>query len=131
MIEHWSRMVFLKPGVLDLIDVAVVTFIVYKVFMLVQGTRALQMMLGFVMMVASGALLFTADARPLWANPVMQVKFALIAAGLVNALLFRALWNRRLAGWEQDSPTIGRAQAGLSFLIWIGVATCGRFAGYF
>ena len=89
------------------------------------------MLLGFAMMVASGVLLFTADARPLWANPVMQVKFTLIAIGLVNALLFRALWNRRLAGWEHDAPSIGRAQAGLSFLIWIGVATCGRFAGYF
>ena len=56
MIEHWSRMIFLKPGILDLIDVAIVAFIVYKVFMLVQGTRALQMMLGFVILVFAAYL---------------------------------------------------------------------------
>jgi hypothetical protein len=86
---------------------------------------------GFVLQVASGTLLFSADARPLWANPVMQIKAALIAFGLVNALLFRMLWNRRLADWDDTAPGIARTQAGLSLLTWLGVAVCGRFAGYF
>jgi diadenylate cyclase len=51
MIEHWSRMNFLHPGLADIIDIAVVAFIIYKLFTLVQGTRALQMMLGFVLLV--------------------------------------------------------------------------------
>ncbi len=51
MIEHWSRMLFLRPGIADVIDIAVVTFIIYKLFTLVQGTRALQMMMGFVVLV--------------------------------------------------------------------------------
>lgn len=50
MIEHWSRMVFLRPGLGDLIDIAVVAFLVYKVFTLVSGTRALQMLMGFVVL---------------------------------------------------------------------------------
>ena len=50
MIDHWSRMRFLQPGLADIIDIAVVTFIIYKLFTLVQGTRALQMMLGFVLL---------------------------------------------------------------------------------
>lgn len=51
MIEHWSRMRFLHPSVADVIDIAVVAFIVYKLFTLVRGTRALQMMMGFVILV--------------------------------------------------------------------------------
>lgn len=53
MIEHWSRMDFLRPGLSDVIDIVVVTFIVYKLFTLVSGTRALQMMMGFVVLVVA------------------------------------------------------------------------------
>ncbi len=89
------------------------------------------MLFGLAVQIASGVLLFSADARPLWNNPVMQVKAALIVLGLANALVFRALWNRRLADWDASAPAIARAQAGLSLLTWLGVAICGRFAGYF
>jgi diadenylate cyclase len=51
VIEHWSRMRFLHPTLSDVIDIAVVAFIVYKLFTLVRGTRALQMMMGFVVLV--------------------------------------------------------------------------------
>ena len=51
MIEHWSRMAFLRPGIADIVDIAVVTVLIYYVFTLVQGTRALQMMMGFVVLV--------------------------------------------------------------------------------
>ena len=51
MIEHWSRMRFLQPSLSDVIDIAVVTFIIYGLFRLVSGTRALQMMMGFVVLV--------------------------------------------------------------------------------
>lgn len=86
---------------------------------------------GFLLMAASGTLLFSADARPLWNNPVIQVKATLIGAGLANALLFRLLWSRRLADWDDAAPALGVAQAGLSFVIWVSVAVCGRFIGYF
>jgi hypothetical protein len=86
---------------------------------------------GFLLMAASGTLLFSADARPLWNNPVIQVKATLIALGLANAASFRLLWNRRLADWDGGAPALGRVQAGLSFLIWLSVAACGRFIGYF
>ena len=42
MIEHWSRMRFLQPSLSDVIDIAVVTFIIYGLFRLVSGTRALR-----------------------------------------------------------------------------------------
>lgn len=86
--------------------------------------------IGFLMMIASGVLLFSADARPLWNNPVMQVKAALIVFGIANALVFRALWNRRLPDWDDTAPRVAKLQAGVSLLAWLGVAVCGRFAGY-
>lgn len=89
------------------------------------------MVLGFALLAASGILLFSADARPLWNNPVMQVKAALIAFAIANAVLFRLLWNRRLATWDEERPAAGRAQAAFSLCAWIGVAICGRFIGYF
>ena len=96
------------------------------------AARALSptLFVGFFMMVASGVLLFSADARPLWANPVMQIKAALIAFGIANALVFRALWNRRLPDWDDTAPGVARLQAALSLIAWLGVAVCGRFAGY-
>lgn len=59
MIEHWSRMHFLQPSLTDFIDVAVVAFIIYKLFTLASGTRALQMMMGFVVLVIAA---YTAQA---------------------------------------------------------------------
>ena len=53
MIEHWSRMHFLQPSLIDLIDIAVVAFIIYKLFTLASGTRALQMMMGFVVLLVA------------------------------------------------------------------------------
>ena len=53
MIEHWSRMRFLQPSVSDVIDIAVVAFIIYA---LISGTRALQMMMGFVILVIAAYL---------------------------------------------------------------------------
>jgi len=86
--------------------------------------------IGLLVMIVSGVLLFSADARPLWNNPVMQIKAALIVFGIANALIFRALWNRRLSDWDDTAPGIAKLQAGISLLAWLGVAVCGRFAGY-
>jgi diadenylate cyclase len=70
MIEHWSRMRFLQPSMSDIIDIAVVTFIIYHLFRLVSGTRALQMMMGFVVLVIAA---YAAQALQLEAlNEIFQ-----------------------------------------------------------
>jgi diadenylate cyclase len=70
MIEHWSRMRFLQPSLSDVIDIAVVTFIIYELFTLVSGTRALQMMMGFVVLVIAA---YAAQALQLEAlNEIFQ-----------------------------------------------------------
>jgi hypothetical protein len=86
---------------------------------------------GILLLVPGGIVLFVADAGPLAANGLLQLKFALIALGLVNAALFRRNWNARLAIWDVDPPRAGRLQAFASILIWAAVATAGRLIAYF
>jgi hypothetical protein len=85
---------------------------------------------GILLVVPSGFTLFTADAASLSTNAVLQIKLLLVAVGVANAVLFRAWWRSRLAGWDGDAPTLGRAQATLSILIWLSGPALGRLIAY-
>ncbi len=85
---------------------------------------------GLLVLLPTGVLLFSADASPLLANPIMQVKLLLILLGIVNALLFRRLWRHRLADWDWQPPTAGRLQAVASLACWVAVASLGRLIAY-
>ena len=86
--------------------------------------------LGILMLVPGGLIIFTADAGPMAANSLLQLKMLLIAAGLINAWLFRRNWNPRLGDWDAAAPTGGRAQTFLSLAIWLAVPTLGRLIAY-
>ncbi len=85
---------------------------------------------GILLIVPSGLTLFTADAGPLAANRILQIKLVLIALGLLNAILFRVLWERRLSHWDRDRPVLGITQAFASMAIWLGVPVLGRLIAY-
>jgi hypothetical protein len=85
---------------------------------------------GLLLLLPSGALLFAADAGPLLGNPVMQIKLLLIALGIGNALLFRLLWSDRLDEWDLVRPRAGQLQALLSALCWLAAGTLGRLIAY-
>jgi hypothetical protein len=87
--------------------------------------------LGICLSLGSGSVLFSADAAALASNPVFQLKMVLLLAGLANAILFRLLWQRRLAGWSRSAPVSAKLQAGLSGIGWLAVASCGRLIAYF
>jgi hypothetical protein len=87
--------------------------------------------IGFVAMLASGTVLFIADARPVANNPLAPVKLGLVVFAVVNAAIFRLAWNRRLPSWDSSAPFVGRVQALLSLLAWLGAAACGRLLAYF
>ena len=80
---------------------------------------------GIVMLVASGTILFAADATALVRSPRFRTKLALIAAALANAVAFRLLWR----GEEQPRAVL-RAMAGASILMWLSVAALGRLIAY-
>ena len=85
---------------------------------------------GILLLVPGGLILFIADAGPLAANRILQIKFVLIALGVLNAILFRLWWQPKLARWDRLLPPLGRAQAMLSIAIWLAVPTAGRLIAY-
>jgi len=90
-------------------------------------------MLGLLLMALTGSVLFTAEASHVAMNPVFQIKAALIALGVLNALLVA----RPLAAVLDQTPACEplpariRLAALASLLIWTLVATCGRLIAYF
>ncbi|MDQ7248027.1 DUF6644 family protein [Dongia sedimenti] len=87
--------------------------------------------IGICLSLASGAVLFSADAAALAGHPIFRLKMAILAAALANALLFRWLWQRQIAGGTDPVPAPARLQAVLSGLAWLSVASCGRLIAYF
>jgi hypothetical protein len=85
---------------------------------------------GFLIAVPSGFALFASDAVSLSQNNLMWAKLALILIGVANALLFRKLWNARLADWERNAATLAKSQAVLSIAIWLLVPSLGRLIAY-
>jgi hypothetical protein len=90
-------------------------------------------MIGLLLMALTGSMLFTAEASHVALNPVFQIKAALIALGVVNALVVARVLDRALAETPAFTPLPGRVRlAGLaSLVIWIAVAACGRLIAYF
>lgn len=86
---------------------------------------------GLVLLLSSGVLLFAADARSLAVSTVVLVKLALVALGVANAILFRALWRRRFVDWDERPPIFGKLQAAGSIALWLMVAALGRLIAYF
>jgi len=87
----------------------------------------------FVLMAATGFLLFTAEASHLVLNRVFQIKAALIAAGLVNLIIFEFAVKGAVASLSPGvaMPVSAKAAGMLSIAIWITVAACGRSIAYF
>jgi hypothetical protein len=85
---------------------------------------------GILLLVPGGLILFVADAGPLAANSLLQIKLALVVLGLANAVLFRAKWGGKTASWDADPPGLGRTQVVASVAIWLAVPTLGRLIAY-
>jgi hypothetical protein len=99
----------------------------------VLGMSRRVVVLGFLGMVATGSVLFIAEASHVIMNPVFQVKLGLIALGLINVALFEwftAPQVKHLPPLAPLPPAARRAGV-LSLVIWIAVAACGRTIAYF
>ena len=73
--------------------------------------------------IATGALLFTVQARDYVALPLFAFKITLVALGLAHALA----WGDRLAA----APRARQRRAGaISLAIWLTVLVAGRMLGY-
>lgn len=85
---------------------------------------------GLLLLIGSGVLLFAADAAPLFSNTLLRVKLLLIGLGAGNAWVFHRVWAARLSDWDRRPPAAGRVQAGLSLMCWLLAAGLGRLIAY-
>lgn len=86
---------------------------------------------GLIILAVTGFAMFSADAGPLLSSGVMRAKLCVIALGVLNAVVFRALWSSQLDKWDQRPPLLGRLQSLASILLWLTAGTLGRWIAYF
>lgn len=89
--------------------------------------------IALLLMVATGFMLFTAEASHVALNRVFQIKATLIALGVLNALLVARATGEALDGAPAFTPLPARVRiaAAVSVAIWLSVAACGRLIAYF
>jgi hypothetical protein len=88
---------------------------------------------GFVLIFATGGLLFWAEAAMLVVNAWFIAKLVLMALALANALAFEHTWKRHGTAWIDQAQIPQRARlAGLwSLGLWIAVSVAGRLIPYY
>jgi hypothetical protein len=88
---------------------------------------------GFLGLVATGAILFTAEASHVILNPVFLFKLGLIALGLLNVLVFEFAVAPRVRKLPPLAalPTGAWISGLVSLCVWITVAAAGRTIAYF
>jgi hypothetical protein len=98
----------------------------------------------FAVQVASGSLLFAANAAALMVNPAFRTKMVLVVLGALNALLFHLGPMGHLlgahgvaspgegagAGAGLPVPVATKAMAAVSLCLWTAVVVLGRLIAY-
>jgi len=85
--------------------------------------------LGLVLMLATGSVLFAAEASHVADNRVFQVKMALLLLAAANAVFAGRMLRALPADAEIPQPL--RLSAALSLTLWIAIAAAGRTIAYF
>ncbi|SEK98547.1 hypothetical protein SAMN05428989_1205 [Pseudoxanthomonas sp. GM95] len=85
---------------------------------------------GLLLTLATGVMLFAADASALLGNRMMQFKLLAVTLAVLNALLFRARHAHHLPHWDRHPPPIGKLSAALSLCLWPAVLVAGRMIAY-
>ncbi|HEX5226895.1 MAG TPA: DUF6644 family protein [Bryobacteraceae bacterium] len=86
---------------------------------------------GFLLMLASGALLFSTEAVKMYRSDLFRVKMILILMAGLNALIFHRTVYRDTAGWDPAAAPVRAKLAGLlSLIFWIAIIAAGRAIAY-
>ncbi len=87
---------------------------------------------GFIVMIASGLVLFAGFATSAYANPFFLIKLAAILFAGINAWLFHRMLGRDVRTWDRDPvpPAPVRAAGIVSLALWTTVILCGRMMSY-
>lgn len=86
---------------------------------------------GFIMMFASGIVLFSAFATAAYVNLFFRIKMVALVLAAVNAAAFHRL-SKRSARWDAapQPPTAVRLAGLASLVLWVSVIVAGRMMSY-
>jgi hypothetical protein len=86
----------------------------------------------FVVAVASGFLMFMANATKYLGNGYFVAKLCLIAVAGLNMLVFHFVSAHDQLRWGNQTrlPLSAWLAGGISMLLWIAVVACGRWIGF-
>lgn len=87
---------------------------------------------GFLLMLVSGALLFSSEAVKMYYSPIFRIKIAALALAGVNALIFHLTIYRDVDNWGPApvAPLRARMAGLLSLIFWIAIIAAGRAIAY-
>lgn len=87
---------------------------------------------GFVVMAASGSLMFYASPADKFLNLFFRAKMAMLLLAGVAVWVFLLTVHRRLGEWDIDPvpPPAARLAGGLTLMLWIGILVAGRMIPY-
>jgi hypothetical protein len=87
---------------------------------------------GFLVMIASGALLFYAAPVLRYQNLFFRLKMLTLVLVIVNAWIFHWTVHRRVKEWDMDPvpPRGARLAGGVSLALWAIMITMGRMIPY-
>lgn len=87
--------------------------------------------LGFAILILTGALLFYAIPERTFHSIWFRAKMLLLLLAGLNAWRFHRAWGLSPQGWDiGPAPTRARLSAAASLVLWIGVIFFGRFIAY-
>jgi len=89
-------------------------------------------LLGFIMQVVTGLLLFSSEATKMYDNLGFQIKMVLIVIAGINALVFHSVAYQSVGKWDMDpvGPLSARAAGLFSIVLWFGIVAAGRWIAY-
>jgi hypothetical protein len=86
---------------------------------------------GFVVMIASGSLLFVSEPLRFWGSILFRIKMVAFAVAGVNAAAFHYTIGRRLVDWDTEPlPASAHVVGAISITLWLLVLFCGRLIAY-
>lgn len=88
---------------------------------------------GLAVMLASGLLLFFAEAVKSYGNTAFRVKVVMLVLVGLNPLVFHTTIYRKVTDWDLAPVTPWRARlaGALSLTLWSGIIIAGRAMAYF
>jgi hypothetical protein len=87
---------------------------------------------GFLLMIVTGTLLFSARAADAYASNYFRIKIGLLVLGALNVLIFHTTIDRQREQWDaaERPPFRARLAGLLSLVLWFSIIAAGRIMAY-